>query len=132
MARLPPGAPYAPAQYTDADVRAIQALDRGEALPDQQVRALEYLVEELCKTYDLSYRPSGDRDTAFAEGRRFVGLQIVKITKLKLEALKEKDHGRRSTSSRRDPDRQPAAELRAAGGRPISDAGTNTGRHEDV
>jgi hypothetical protein len=30
----------------------------------------------------LSYRPQSERDTSFAEGKRFVGMQIVKQLKL--------------------------------------------------
>lgn len=84
MAKPPVGAPWAPASYEIADAGALQALARGECEPHQQQRALKFIVESLCGTYDLSYRPSGDRDTAFAEGKRHVGLQIVKLTKLKL------------------------------------------------
>jgi len=84
MAKPPVGAPWAPAPYEPADAGALQALSRGECEPHQQTRALKFIVETLCGTYDLSYRPSGDRDTTFAEGKRHVGLQIVKLLKLKL------------------------------------------------
>jgi hypothetical protein len=45
-------------------------------------------VEHACSTYDLSFRPQSQRDTDFAEGRRFVGLQLVKLTKINLALLK--------------------------------------------
>lgn len=80
-------APWRPAGYEDADVAAFQALADGKATPDQQKRALRWLIERGAATYDLSYRPGGEdgaRDTIFAEGRRFVGLQVVKILKLKV------------------------------------------------
>ena len=86
MARNPPpGAAWTPAPYESADIAAIQALERGEAEPHQQVRALRWIVEAVSATYDQSFRPGSERETVFAEGRRFVGLQIVKATKLKLE-----------------------------------------------
>lgn len=101
MAVKPPvGAPYAPPDYTIKDVGAIQALQRGDAPAHQQQRALKFIIETLCGAYDLSYRPGSDRDTTFAEGRRFVGLQIVKLLHLNLQAL-EKTSGRTD----RDPER---------------------------
>jgi hypothetical protein len=56
-----------------------------------QQRALKFIIENLCGTYDLSYRPGpdGDRDTTLAEGKRFVGLQIVKLLKVNLGVLKD-------------------------------------------
>lgn len=93
MAKTPPeGAPWAPAEYEIEDIGAIQALARGEAQPHQQINALKWIVEKVCKTYDLSYRPDSDRDTTFAEGKRFVGTQIVKATKINIAKLKD-DHG---------------------------------------
>lgn len=81
-------APWKPFEWTPADVAAIQALQRGEATPDQQKRALDYIIHSA-GTYDLSYRPSSDRDTAFAEGKRFVGLQIVTKLKINLAAIRQ-------------------------------------------
>lgn len=79
--------PWKPAPYIDADTYAIKALAAGVANEGQQKRALEWIINTLCGTYDLSYRPGpeGDRDTAFAEGRRSVGLQLVKQIKLVLK-----------------------------------------------
>lgn len=93
MAKPPAGAAWAPPDYEVADAAAFQALARGDASEHQQKRALEYLVNTLCGTYDLSYRPSGDRDTAFAEGRRFVGLQVVKLLKLNTATMKRTPDG---------------------------------------
>lgn len=67
---------------------ALQALERGEATPEQQQKALNWLVNKMCLTYDMSYRPDSDRDSAFAEGRRFVGLQIVRFIKTNLAIYK--------------------------------------------
>jgi hypothetical protein len=62
-------------------------LDKGEA----QLRAVRFIVETLCGTYDLSYRPGEDgrRDSDFAEGKRFIGSELVKLSKLNLTILKE-------------------------------------------
>jgi hypothetical protein len=87
--KKPAAQPYLPTAWEPADVSALQALQRGEATPDQQTRALAYVIHSVCATYDLSYRPDSDRDTAFAEGKRFVGLQIVKALHLNLAAIKQ-------------------------------------------
>jgi hypothetical protein len=76
--------PWHPAPYDEADVYAIKALVAGVANEGQQKRALGWIINTLCGTYDLSFRPGdgGDRDTVFAEGKRHVGMQIVKLTKV--------------------------------------------------
>lgn len=93
MKKKPEHAPWKPVDYDLADAGAIQALHRGEASPDQQQRALKWIIERASGTYDLSYHPGteGQRDTDFAEGRRFVGLQLVKMVKLQLAALRRKE-----------------------------------------
>ena len=98
MSKPPPGAPWAPADYDIADVGALQAMAKGEARPDQQMRALKWIVETACRAYDQSFRPDSERDTAFAEGKRFVGLQIVKMTKLNAERLRKLDDRRNSST----------------------------------
>ena len=76
--------PWHPAPYDETITGALKALHAGSANVGQQQRALKWIIEALCATYDLSYRPGagGERDTAFAEGKRFVGQQIVKQLKL--------------------------------------------------
>lgn len=76
---------WVPPAYEMRDLDALRALANGEADPHQQIVALDWIVKHAAGTYDLSFRSAadgGDRDTAFAEGRRFVGLQIVKIVTL--------------------------------------------------
>ena len=77
---------FAPPDYTTdrgkAGVSAIQILATGQADAGAQKIALDYIINDLCRTHDLSYRPDdmgGDRDTVFAEGRRFAGLQLARI-----------------------------------------------------
>ena len=91
MPKAPASAPWAPVKYTKADAAALQAMRRGEATPDQQIRALEYIVGTICDRNGMSFRPGpdGERETAFAEGRRFVGNQIVKLTNIPLSRIKE-------------------------------------------
>ena len=85
-------APWMPVDYKKADVAALQAMRRGEATPDQQVRAMEFILESVCDRNGMSFRPGGPegaRETDFAEGRRFVGNQIVKLTNLPLSEIKD-------------------------------------------
>lgn len=88
-------APWKPPKFEPQDAAALQALERGNATPDQQKRALNWIVNGACATYDLSYRPGDDgrRDTDFAEGRRFVGLQVVKLLKIKIGMLTTRGNG---------------------------------------
>ena len=85
---LPKQEPWKPSHYEIEDAGAIQALLRGEALPHQQQRALAYIIEQLCGTYDMSFRPLSERDTCFAEGKRWVGSQLAKLTKVNLNKMK--------------------------------------------
>ncbi|MCC6172066.1 MAG: hypothetical protein IT481_08560 [Gammaproteobacteria bacterium] len=59
---------------------ALKALQAGNANSGQQQMALRWIVAAAAGTYDQPFRPGagGDRDTAFACGRMFVGQQIVK------------------------------------------------------
>ena len=69
---------WTPAPYELADLTSVQAVANGTADEQQQKRALDWIIKQVCGTYEMTYRPESDRDTAFAEGRRFAGLQIVK------------------------------------------------------
>lgn len=89
--KLPRKEPWQPAEYELADVMAVKAIASGTATDEQQKRMLKWLVETVCCTYDLSYRPISERDTVFAEGKRFVGLQIVKALHLNVQLLGRED-----------------------------------------
>ena len=89
MSKPNPSAAHFPPQWEPADVRAIQSLASGEATPEMQKRALDFMINKVCLTYDLSYRPESDRETVFAEGRRFTGLQLVKLLSINLAAIKQ-------------------------------------------
>jgi len=73
-----------------ADAVAIRAVAQGDASPDQQRRALEAIVGRIACTDDLSFRAEdhgGMFETAFAEGKRYVGLQIRKLITTPLHIL---------------------------------------------
>lgn len=84
-------AAWHPPAWDLPDAKAIQQLAIGEATPEQQKRALKWIIESAAGTYEMSYRSEGDRDTCFSEGRRFVGLQVISKLKLNLATFKEKD-----------------------------------------
>jgi hypothetical protein len=88
---LPSWEPWKPAEWDIPDAAAIQALQRGDATPDQQRHALQYIVNALAATYDDPFRPGvdGSRSTDYACGRRFVGLSIVKLANINLSAFKK-------------------------------------------
>lgn len=89
MDKLHAGSPLQPFDW-DKDLpgaAAIKACYDGTASEAQQTLAIKTIVEGVCGYYDLSFRPS-ERETAFAEGKRFVGAQIVKLTKLNYHKLK--------------------------------------------
>lgn len=90
-AALEEHAPWKPPDYTESQVVAMQALARGEANDGQQKMALDWIINECCRTYDMSYRPDNIRDTDFAEGMRHVGNSIIKMVKIKVGALQKKE-----------------------------------------
>ena len=78
--------PLIPPVYTPADATALQALAVGEANAEQQIRALNWILHKSADYQNIEYR-TNDRDHAFLSGRRFVGLQVVKLMSLNVGAL---------------------------------------------
>jgi hypothetical protein len=64
-----------PAQLDKLTIYAIRAMNEGQASSAQQKRFIEWLLWEACRVHDVSYRPNDPYATAFAEGRRFPGIQ---------------------------------------------------------
>lgn len=81
-------------KYDIADAAAIQALVKGAATPEQQKRALDWIVVKAAQTYEMPFDLESDRVSAFYAGRMFVGQQIVKMMKMPLDVFREKgnDH----------------------------------------
>jgi len=76
---------WLPADYTPANIEAIKAVYRGDADAFQQRQVLDWIINNAAGAYELSFRSDadgGERETAFAEGRRFVGMQIVKLVNM--------------------------------------------------
>lgn len=97
MSKIDKTSPMWPVEIDVNCVAAVQALERGDATEHQQKLVLQWLVNTVCCTYDLSYRPAEDgrRDTDFAEGKRFVGLTLIKTLKINIMKLKEAKNDRR-------------------------------------
>ena len=70
-----------PAEYKAADISSVQQLERGTATPEMQIRFLNWMITEVCGTYDQSY-VKDTHETAFNEGKRFVGNTLIKMLKL--------------------------------------------------
>lgn len=88
--RKPRDPAWKPADWSETDVMAFKALATGTANEGQQKHALDWLIRVAAGTYELSYRSDqdgGERETAFAEGRRFVGLQVVKMINMPNEVV---------------------------------------------
>jgi len=71
--------PLAIPPYDIAIVRAIQDCIAGEATPDQQQRAMKWIIEQAGGMYE-QHMYSTDRETTFSLGRQFVAQQIVKLS----------------------------------------------------
>jgi hypothetical protein len=85
MAKTTP--PHFSCEYDVPTVSAVQALSRGEATPEQQKFCLNWLINVAAATYNETFSSDGDRETSFACGRRFVGLNLVKLLHINVSAL---------------------------------------------
>ncbi len=79
--------PWQPTPYDDTVMANIKAL----AADPQYKTAFDWIMFDLCRLGDLSFRtgPDGARMTDFAEGKRYVALQIAKMLKLRPNKPKE-------------------------------------------
>jgi hypothetical protein len=87
---LPASPADAPAPFDLPDVAAVQAVYRGNASEDQQKRAMEWVIKGAAQIGSQSYRAGDSHATAFVEGRRFVGAQILSLLALSVEDLKKR------------------------------------------
>lgn len=74
-----------PAIYDKEVLYAFRALFEGKANDGQQKRALEWLLFNACHVGVLSFAAT-ERESAFNEGERHIGLQIARMREP--EALK--------------------------------------------
>jgi hypothetical protein len=62
----------------------------GEATPDQQTHLFEWIVKRVANIGGASIVPGMTDVTAFLEGRRYVGRQLVDALEAKIDNLPEK------------------------------------------
>ena len=79
-----------PAPFALADADAMRALGTGTADEAQQKRALKWIIEQACATYQWPYRDSA-RETDVALGRAFAGQQIVGLMKVDIANLRRQN-----------------------------------------
>lgn len=77
-----------------ADVLAIQALGRGDADANQQAAALKWIIEVAGMAYEETYDPDNQYNSAFMQGRRYVGQRIGAMTKILPGALADVERRR--------------------------------------
>jgi hypothetical protein len=88
-----PPAPELPAPYDDRDIRAWQALNLGQATPDQQRRCLEHLIYISDPTGALGYVPGDPYASAYENGKRRVGIEISNIIARRPSAAADTEQG---------------------------------------
>jgi hypothetical protein len=78
-------APWTPNEPTLPEIHAIKALVQGKASDHQQGLVVEWIARATGVT-ELEFRPGpdGDRASAFAGGKRFIGLQFFQTAKANL------------------------------------------------
>jgi hypothetical protein len=81
MARKPVHQPWHPAPWKPEDAYALQALAKGIASEGQQKRALDWIIR-CAGTYEPTFFVGQQDATNFAEGSRYVGLQVVKLVNM--------------------------------------------------
>ena len=74
---------------TKDEVIALQALHKGDATPYQQKLALKVIVNDFCRAQDALYIPGSFDQTAFLNGRAFVGQRILKYINIPVGKLDE-------------------------------------------
>jgi hypothetical protein len=80
-----------PAAYDKEVLYAFRALFEGVASEGQQKRAMEWLLFNACHIGISSFAET-DRETAFREGERHIGLQIARLRDPEALALIEGRH----------------------------------------
>ena len=78
---LPHKDPLARPDYTEAEIQAVRAWQRGEADARQQRLSFDCLLR-IFGTHDTSYRPGDTHATAYAEGRRSAGTTLIWMIKV--------------------------------------------------
>jgi len=86
---LPVVAVDTPAGFNVPVVAAIKAFANGMATEGQQKLAYEWIVKAAANIGGQSFRSGDSHATAFMEGRRFVGSQMLALQAIDIEKLKD-------------------------------------------
>ena len=86
--RIPVNAPFRNARVTSDVAYAIRGLNAGEATPFQQKLALDWVINEVSRFYDLSFRDN-QKHQDFAEGKRYVAQQIIRVLNMDGQKIAE-------------------------------------------
>lgn len=70
-----------------ADIMALKALSAGNANERQQQIGMRAIFHKICRTGKSSYCSESDRQSAFNEGVRYVGIQINSAILCDIDAL---------------------------------------------
>ncbi|MDE2440025.1 MAG: hypothetical protein KGP14_03295 [Betaproteobacteria bacterium] len=92
MRKTEPWRAYAQPDYSSQSAKTgVAAIKRLYGQPDDVGRqALDWIIRELARVEDMTFRPDdkgGERETAFAEGRRFVGNELARIIRTAYDKL---------------------------------------------
>lgn len=68
-----------PAPFTEVVAAGMKAMARGTAEPHQQIEVFNWLLKQAAGIGTQSYRPGDPYATAFMDGRRFVGIQMMML-----------------------------------------------------
>jgi len=82
-----PWTPYIPSK---SEAFAVKAVVSGKADEEQQ-KVFMAFFNRLSGVGDLEFRPESERASAFASGKRFVGMQLHRIANLSSEYIKTLD-----------------------------------------
>lgn len=75
--------PWEPTPVEPFEIAAIQALSRGEASQSHQLNIVRWL-ERSTGVSELEFRAAGERESNFAAGKRFIGLQFFSLVKARM------------------------------------------------
>lgn len=81
--------PYIPIIPDKKTIMAVKSFYSGTANNGQQRLVLDFIMHSLCGTYDIGYHSGKPDDTAFAAGKRFIGLNLRDVINLDATMLKE-------------------------------------------
>ena len=88
MTKKTPRQPWHPSDYQIADIYAVKALAAGTASDVQQKRAWDWILFNVCELREMSFNADNPRVQDFAEGKKFVARQMVKMMNLEVNTKK--------------------------------------------